>query len=102
MIEISLRDTQVSDLLIFFEQQLEPVDSHLAPFTTCIKDEFITQWTKMKTHKSTGLKTIVVDAKVAGYIVTWEQSDLQEVGYWLGLKQAFVGRHFAFTTSAHG
>ena len=40
--------------------------------------------TKVLGHASAGKKTIVVDGRVAGNVVSWEQGGKRLVGYWVG------------------
>jgi RimJ/RimL family protein N-acetyltransferase len=82
--EISLRDVQDSDLAIFFEQQLDPDATRMASFPARSRDEFMAHWAKIKPDETTILKTIVVNGKVAGNLVRWEQSGEPRIGYWLG------------------
>ncbi len=41
-------------------------------------------WAKIMPDATTTVKTIVVNGKVAGNIVGWQQSGEPKVGYWLG------------------
>jgi RimJ/RimL family protein N-acetyltransferase len=81
---ISLRDVQESDLPVFFEQQLDPEATRMAAFPARAYDEFMAHWAKSMVEETVILKTIVFGGKVAGNIVSWEQSGERKVGYWLG------------------
>jgi RimJ/RimL family protein N-acetyltransferase len=41
-------------------------------------------WARIMADKTNTLKTILCDGQVAGNIVSWDQDDRREVGYWLG------------------
>ncbi len=93
MSAILLRDVSASDLPIFFEQQLDPVATHMAAFPARDRDAFMAHWAKIMVDESNILKTILYGDQVAGNIVSWEQSGEREVGYWLG--RAFWGKGIA-------
>ena len=82
--EISLRDVQASDLLVFFEQQLDPEATRMAAFPARAYDEFMAHWAKIMAEETTLLKTISFQGRVAGNIVAWQQAGELKVGYWLG------------------
>lgn len=81
---ISLRDVLETDLPIFFKQQLDPKAVRMAAFPARDRDAFMAHWAKIKADENTIAKTINFHGQVAGYIVKWEQSGNQKVGYWLG------------------
>src|SRR5262249_15735222 len=82
--EVSLREVQEGDLPVFFEQQLDPEATRMAAFPARARDEFMAHWPNTMPQNPTILKTIVFHGKVAGNIVSWEQSGERKVGYWLG------------------
>ncbi|HSL44255.1 MAG TPA: GNAT family N-acetyltransferase [Anaerolineales bacterium] len=81
---IQLRDVLESDLPIFFEHQLDPEATQMASFPSRNRDAFMTHWTKTMADESIVMKTILLDGKVAGNIVCFQQLGEREVGYWLG------------------
>jgi RimJ/RimL family protein N-acetyltransferase len=83
---VQLRDVVESDLLIFFEQQLDPEATQMAAFPARGKDKFMAHWNKIIADKSVFIKTILFNGEVAGNIVCFEQLGEREVGYWLGKK----------------
>jgi RimJ/RimL family protein N-acetyltransferase len=82
--EVRLREVQESDLVIFFEQQLDPEAIHMAAFPSRTRDPFMAHWAKSIAQETSILKTIIYRGGVAGNIVYWEQSGECKVGYWLG------------------
>jgi len=84
--DVLLRDVTEGDLLIFFEQQLDPDATHMAAFPARDRDAFMTHWTKILGDETITKKTILFDRQVAGNIVSFEQFGEPLVGYWLGKK----------------
>lgn len=82
--DIQLRDVIESDLLVFYEQQLDPEATAMASFPSRSRDGFLSHWTKTLVDKSVQVKTILFDGNIAGNIVCFEQLGEREVGYWLG------------------
>jgi RimJ/RimL family protein N-acetyltransferase len=44
----------------------------------------MTHWAKIMRNEANILKTILFEGQVAGNVVSWQQGDEREVGYWLG------------------
>jgi RimJ/RimL family protein N-acetyltransferase len=82
--EVSLRNVEEGDLPIFFEQQLDPEATRMAAFPARDRDAFMAHWAKIMGAKTGTLQTIMFAGRVAGNIVSWEQSGERLVGYWLG------------------
>ena len=91
--EVLLRDVREADLPTFYMQQLDPQAAEMAAFPARAREPFIKHWTTIMADKTNTLKTIVFDGQVAGNIVSWDQDDRREVGYWLG--REFWGRGVA-------
>jgi Acetyltransferases, including N-acetylases of ribosomal proteins len=90
---VHLRDTLESDLLNFYEQQLDPDAIQMAAFPPRNKEAFMAHWIKILADDSVMIKTIVFEGSVAGNIVCFEQLGEREVGYWLG--KEFWGKGIA-------
>ncbi len=82
--DVLLRDVTESDLPIFFEQQLDPDATQMAAFPARDRDAFTAHWTKILGDETVTIKTILLDGRVAGNIVSFEQFGKPQVGYWLG------------------
>ncbi|CAG0932719.1 diamine N-acetyltransferase [Thermoflexales bacterium] len=82
--DVHLRDVIESDLPVFFEQQRDPAAIQMAAFPARERAAFMAHWTKIMADETITLKTILCDEQVAGNIVSWQQNDEREVGYWLG------------------
>ena len=87
--DILLREVTEDDLVIFFEQQQDPVANWMAAFTA--KDPtdwaaFAAKWAKILADGTATAKTIVCGQRVAGtvssFIAPW--SGQREVTYWVG------------------
>ena len=81
---LQLRNVIASDLLIFYEQQIDPEATQMANFPARAREAFMTHWTKILADESVQIKTILFNGAVAGNIVCFEQLGEREVGYWLG------------------
>lgn len=95
---IILRDVVESDLLIFFEQQLDEEANHMAAFTTedpADKDKFMNHMTLIRKNPGVTIKAILYDQKVAGHIACFKRCDLPEVSYWIG--KEYWGKGIAST-----
>ena len=81
---VTLRNVMEADLPIFYEHQLDTDATRMAGFPSRDRDAFMVHWKKIMSNQSNILKTILFRGQVAGNIVSWEQGDDQEIGYWLG------------------
>lgn len=84
---VALRDVTEDDLPTFFEQQLDPLASHMAAFTTkdpSDKDAFAAHWTKILADDTITIKTILIDGCMAGHVAQFERFGEPEVTYWIG------------------
>jgi RimJ/RimL family protein N-acetyltransferase len=83
-----------SDLPIFFEHQRDPEGARMAAFTPRNREAFVAHWTTKVLGAETGIvKTVLVDGKVAGNVMSFEHAGRREVGYWIG--REFWGRGVA-------
>ena len=91
--DIRLREVEDGDIHVFFEQQLDPVATHMAGFPSRGEDEFHSHWHRVRTNENNILRTILFKRKVSGSIVSWEQDGKRQIGYWIGRK--FWGKGIA-------
>ncbi len=91
--EVVLRDVIESDLPLFYLQQLDPQAARMAAFPSRDEAPFMKHWVLIMADKTNTLKTILFNGEVAGNIVSWDQDDRREVGYWLG--REYWGRGIA-------
>jgi len=85
---IVLRDVMMSDLPIFFDQQLDPEANRMAAFTRkdpADRDAFMAYWAKILRDETITIQTILFDGQVAGSVLSYVDEDGQrEVSYWIG------------------
>jgi len=85
--EILLRDVIDDDLPVFFAQQLDADANHMAAFTArnpSDRGAFDAHWAKIRVDDTVTIKTIVVDGRVAGHVLRFDDDGHPEVSYWLG------------------
>ncbi|MBV9712121.1 MAG: hypothetical protein JO011_14535, partial [Ktedonobacteraceae bacterium] len=73
-LSIVLRDVVMSDLPIFFEQQLDPEANHMAAFTTkepTDRDAFMAHWMRILRDETITTQTILFDGQVVGSISSY-------------------------------
>jgi RimJ/RimL family protein N-acetyltransferase len=81
---VRLRDVVEGDLPIFFAHQQEPDGVRMAAFPPRDADTFAAHWTKILADPALVKQTVLYDAQVAGYVVSWEKEGQRLVGYWIG------------------
>jgi RimJ/RimL family protein N-acetyltransferase len=91
--DVRLREVTEEDLPILFEQQRDPDATKMAAFPSRDRDAFMAHWKTILGDATGARRTILFDGQVAGNIVSFEQSGLPLVGYWLG--REFWGRGIA-------
>jgi RimJ/RimL family protein N-acetyltransferase len=62
------------------------------------REAFDAHWKRILTNPSVIIRTIVAERQVAGSVLSYQESDLPEVSYWLG--KEFWGRDIATRTLA--
>lgn len=83
--EVRLRNIELDDLPIFYEQQLDADATRMAAFPARDRAAFDAHWaTKILGNPATVTQTILLDGQVAGYMGSWSQDDVRLVGYWIG------------------
>jgi RimJ/RimL family protein N-acetyltransferase len=86
IINLKLRDVIDSDLEYFFINQLDPDANHMAAFTSkdpADRDAFNAFWTRIRANNTILIKTILVDDKVVGSVLSYVDDGKPEVSYWL-------------------
>ncbi len=81
---VRLRDVTEGDLPILFEQQWDPEANRMAAFPARDREAFMVHWMKILGDATVTKKAILFDDQVAGNIVSFEQSGVPKVGYWIG------------------
>lgn len=93
---LRLRDTINDDLVVFYQQQLDPDASYMAAFTA--KDPadrvaFFAHWHKIMADETVKIQTILFNGEIAGNVLSYEEEGRSEVSYWLG--KEFWGKGIA-------
>jgi RimJ/RimL family protein N-acetyltransferase len=82
---VPLRDVREDDLAVLFEQQRDPDATRMAAFPARDREAFMVHWTtKVLGNPSVRKKVAIVDGRVAGHVVSWDESGRRLVGYWIG------------------
>jgi RimJ/RimL family protein N-acetyltransferase len=79
-----IRAVEDADIEAFFEHQRDPQANVMANFPAREHEAFVTHWAKIKADETVEVRTIDLDGRVVGNVVSWEQSDMRLVGYWIG------------------
>ena len=91
--ELLLRDVVEADLPIFFEHQLDSEANRMAAFAPRERDAFMAHWSRILGDETVTTKTVLFDGAVAGNVVSFDQADKREIGYWIG--KEFWGKGIA-------
>jgi ribosomal-protein-alanine N-acetyltransferase len=86
---ITLYKTEVADLEIFFQFQLDPEAIHLAAFIAKDSDNkaaYIEKYSKFLTDPTINMKTITLDGAIVGSIAKFMMFDEAEITYWVDRK----------------
>jgi RimJ/RimL family protein N-acetyltransferase len=81
---VHLRDVRDDDLVTLFEHQTDPEANRMANFEARDRDAFMAHWAKILRDNSVVVRTIDVEGRVAGNIVSWEHDGERDIGYWIG------------------
>ena len=82
--DIRLRDVELSDIEIFYEQQLDPEATTMAAFPARDRESHLAHWNKILKDSGCITRTIVASGQVAGNIGSWVEDEQREIGYWIG------------------
>lgn len=82
--QVSLRPVMEDDLELFFDHQCDKQACQMVGFVSRARPEFMTHWAKILSDENTLNQTILVDAQVAGNLVSFLAGNERLVGYWLG------------------
>ena len=96
--KLILRDVIESDLLAFFDHQLDSEANQMAAFTAkdpADKDAFKDHWARIFSDDTVTIKTIVLDDRVVGHVGCYTDQEFgkPEVTYWIG--KEYWGRGIA-------
>jgi RimJ/RimL family protein N-acetyltransferase len=80
---VRIREVEDGDLEAFFEHQQDPVAMRMAAFPARDREAFMAHAAKIRADETVVINTIEVDGRVAGNVLSWEQSGKRAVGYWI-------------------
>jgi len=83
-LRVHLRDVRDDDLVTLFEHQTDPEANRMANFEARDREAFMAHWQKILREEIGVARTIEVEGRVAGNIVSWEHDGERDVGYWIG------------------
>ena len=83
-VRVHLRDVRDDDLPTLFEHQMDPEANRMANFEARDREAFMAHWQKILREEIGVARTIEVEGRVAGNIVSWEHDGERDVGYWIG------------------
>jgi RimJ/RimL family protein N-acetyltransferase len=82
--EVLLRDVTEADLPILYEHQRDPEAIRMAAFRSRDREAFAVHWAQLLADPTVVKKAVVVERRVVGNVVCFEQADERLVGYWIG------------------
>lgn len=86
-LSLTLRGVREEDLLIFFEHQRDPVARWMAAFVARDPDDreaFMLLWQGLLAEDVIRLRTVLLEDRVAGCVMGYEEAGRAEVSYWIG------------------
>ena len=86
-------DPGAGDLEHFFRHQDDRAAAAMVPMAVRTREEHLRHWRKTLVRPDALMRTVVLDGRVAGNVVSWQDGDRRLVGYWLG--REFWGRGVA-------
>jgi [ribosomal protein S5]-alanine N-acetyltransferase len=82
---VTLRHVAEADLPLLFEHQNDPVACDVAKFPSRSHDAFMSHWHEKVLGNPTGIvRTVLLDSRVVGNIVSFSMEGRRLVGYWIG------------------
>src|SRR3954453_19579914 len=81
---MKLREVVDDDLDELFAQQSDRESYTLADLPPRDRPAFDAHWARIRTDPDVTIRTIDIDGRVAGHVLTFERAGMRLVGYWLG------------------
>lgn len=82
--KISIRKSIVSDLHVFYQNQVDDEANFMAAFTPkdpYNKEVYIEKWTKLMTDRSVNMQSIIVNEKVIGCVIKFVIGEEADITY---------------------
>ncbi|MES2655053.1 MAG: GNAT family N-acetyltransferase [Bacteroidota bacterium] len=83
---ITLRPTELTDLSIFFQYQLDEEGGYMAAFMPknhTDKEAYIEKWTKLIADPTISIRTILLNGNVVGVVSKFMMHGDAEITYWI-------------------
>lgn len=81
---VALRAVGSGDVAVFFEQQLDLDAVRMAAVRSRDRATHDAHWDAILRDAEVVCRTVLVDGRVAGHVVSWNKDGRRAVGYWLG------------------
>jgi RimJ/RimL family protein N-acetyltransferase len=91
--EVRIRDAEGTDREPLFAFQREPEGQRMAAMPGRDREAFEAHWARTMADDTALKQIVLVDGRVAGDVVSWEDGGQRLVGYWIG--REFWGRGVA-------
>jgi len=82
--DVLLSDVAEGGPFVFFEHQRDPAANRMSGFLSRDWGAFAAHWYEILHDDDVTKRTVLVDGRVAGNVVSFEQDGEREVGYWIG------------------
>lgn len=82
--EILLREAVEEDLPVFYAHQIDADAVEMAAHLPRDYEAFQLHWTDLLAKNAVVKKTILVDQRVTGYVISFVYFGVREVGFWIG------------------
>lgn len=82
--EILLREVAEEDLPVFYAHQIDADAVEMAAHLPRDYEAFQLHWTDLLAKNAVVKKTILVDQRVTGYVISFVYFGVREVGFWIG------------------
>lgn len=86
MVNLILREVADDDLPLFFDNQRDPEAVRMAAFTSKDPEDraaFDAHWTRIRARDDILIRTIVVNGRVVGSVLSYVMEGETEVSYWI-------------------
>jgi RimJ/RimL family protein N-acetyltransferase len=87
---IELRPVLEADIETFYEFQADPEAAAMAVFGSRDRESHAANWHKIISDPKAVARTVLLDGKIAGNVLSWSHDGQPHVGYWIG--REFWGR----------
>lgn len=80
---VRLRGVEDRDVAVFFDHQRDDRATAMAGVPTRDREAFEAHWSRIRADESVITRTITVDDRAVGNVVSWVEAARREIGYWV-------------------